>query len=63
MQVSLEGEVKGKTEALKLKKKLESDVNELEVHLDHANRNNAELQKSVKRVQQQLDVRFKRIKI
>ena len=56
MQASLEGESKGKNEALRLKKKLEGDVNELEVQLDHSNRNNADLQKQVKKFQQQLDV-------
>jgi hypothetical protein len=56
MQVSLDGEVKGKNEALKLKKKLEADINELEVQLDHANRNSGELQKNVKRLQQLVDV-------
>ena len=56
MQVSLDGEIKGKNEALKLKKKLEADINELEVQLDHANRNSGELQKNVKRLQQLVDV-------
>ena len=59
MQVSLDGEIKGKNEALKLKKKLETDANELEVQLDHANRNSGELQKNVKRLQQLVDVCFK----
>jgi myosin protein heavy chain len=57
MQVSLDGEIKGKNEALKLKKKLEADINELEVQLDHTNRNGGELQKNVKRLQQLVDVR------
>ena len=54
MQVSLEAEVKGKTESLRHKKKLESDVNTLEVSLDHANRVNADLQKTVKKLQQSI---------
>ena len=33
------------------KKKLESDINDLEVALDHANRTNADLQKTLKRIQ------------
>merc|ERR1719347_240438 len=44
MQASLEVESKGKAEALRLKKKLESDINELEIALDHANKANAEAQ-------------------
>ncbi len=59
MQASLEAESKGKNEAIRLKKKLEGDINELEVQLDHSNRSNSDLQKSVKRIQQQLDVCFK----
>merc|ERR1712055_343292 len=42
------------SEALRLKKKLESDINELEVSLDHANKANAEAHKSIKRYQAQL---------
>jgi len=54
MQASLEAEAKGKAEALRMKKKLESDINELEIALDHSNKANAEAQKSIKRYQQQL---------
>ncbi|XP_069700201.1 myosin heavy chain, muscle isoform X7 [Periplaneta americana] len=54
MQASLEAEAKGKAEALRLKKKLEADINELEIALDHANKANAESQKNIKRYQQQL---------
>ena len=38
MQASLEAEAKGRAEALRMKKKLEADINELEVALDHANK-------------------------
>merc|ERR1712029_938689 len=59
LQASLEGENKAKTEALRVKKKLETDINELEIALDHANKANAEAHKSVKRFQGQLrDVEF-----
>ncbi|XP_066261980.1 myosin heavy chain, muscle isoform X14 [Euwallacea similis] len=54
MQASLEAEAKGKAEALRMKKKLEADINELEIALDHANKANAEAQKTIKRYQQQL---------
>ncbi|OQR72717.1 myosin heavy chain [Tropilaelaps mercedesae] len=52
MQASLEAEAKGRAEALRLKKKLESDINELEIALDGANKANAEAQKTIKRYQQ-----------
>merc|ERR1711902_271184 len=37
MQSALESESKGKAEAIRMKKKLESDVSELEIALEHAN--------------------------
>lgn len=54
LQASLEAESRAKTEALRLKKKLETDINELEIALDHANKANAEAHKSIKRYQGQL---------
>eukprot|EP00095_Tigriopus_kingsejongensis_P006753 maker-scaffold544_size141056-snap-gene-0.37 protein:Tk06753 transcript:maker-scaffold544_size141056-snap-gene-0.37-mRNA-1 annotation:"myosin heavy muscle isoform x29" len=54
MQASLEAETRAKSEALRIKKKLESDINELEIALDHANKANAEAHKSIKRYQGQL---------
>ncbi|OXA50729.1 myosin heavy chain, muscle [Folsomia candida] len=54
MQASLEAESKGKQEALRVKKKLETDINELEIALDHANKTNAEASKTIKRYLQQL---------
>ncbi|XP_039753060.1 myosin heavy chain, muscle isoform X12 [Pararge aegeria] len=54
MQASLEAEAKGKAEALRMKKKLEADINELEIALDHANKANAEAQKNIKRYQGQI---------
>merc|ERR1712223_1814052 len=49
--VSLEAEQRSKGEALRIKKKLESDINELEIALDHANKANSEGQKAIKRYQ------------
>jgi len=40
LQASLDAESKGKAEALRVKKKLESDIHELEIGLDHANKVN-----------------------
>merc|ERR1712201_21728 len=48
---SLEAEQRAKSEALCIKKKLESDINELEIALDHANKANSEGQKAIKRYQ------------
>merc|ERR1711937_269036 len=45
---------RAKGEALRIKKKLEGEINELEIGLDHANKANAEGLKSVKRYQTQL---------
>ena len=51
LNASLEAEQRSKTEALRIKKKLESDINELEIALDHSNKANAEGQKAIKRYQ------------
>merc|ERR1719474_495723 len=51
---SLEAEQRAKAEALRIEKKLEGDINELEIGLDHANKANAEGLKAVKRYQVQL---------
>merc|ERR1712060_388846 len=53
-QASLETEQKAKAEALRIKKKLEGDINEFEIALDHANKANNEALKSIKRYQGQL---------
>merc|ERR1711881_189700 len=54
LAASLEAEQRAKGEALRIKKKLESDINELEIALDHANKANSEGQKAIKRYQGQL---------
>merc|ERR1712193_279011 len=46
MQMALEAESKGKVEALRMKKKLESDVLDLDTALEHANAANAESQRN-----------------
>jgi len=48
MQQALEIESKGKAEAVRMKKKLEADVSELDVSLEHANSANQETQKVIK---------------
>merc|ERR1712080_81080 len=54
MQATLEAEQRPKAEGLRVKKKLEGDINELEIALDHSNKANAEALKSIKRYQGQL---------
>merc|ERR1712141_545940 len=54
MQSALEAESKGKAEALRMKKKLESDVGGLEISLDHANAANVETQKVIKTYHQKI---------
>ena len=51
LQASLETEQRAKAEALRIKKKLEGEINELEIALDHANKANNEAHKSIKRYQ------------
>ena len=54
MQFAIEQESKSKAEALRIKKKLELDINELDSALDHANLSNAELQKNIKLYQDRI---------
>merc|ERR1719397_567000 len=51
---SIETEQRAKGEALRVKKQVDGDNNELEIGLDHANKANSEGLKSVKRYQNQL---------
>jgi len=53
LQASLETEQRNKSEGLRIKKKLESEINEYEIALDHANKVNNEALKSIKRYQGQ----------
>merc|ERR1712088_764118 len=54
MSASLEAEQKAKGEALRIKKQLEGEINELEIGLDSANKANSEGLKAIKRYQGQL---------
>ncbi|NXR98807.1 MYSS protein, partial [Oxylabes madagascariensis] len=45
MQGVLDAEIRSRNEALRLKKKMEGDLNEMEIQLSHANRQAAEAQK------------------
>ncbi|XP_041094582.1 myosin-7-like [Polyodon spathula] len=50
LQTSLESETRSRNEALRLKKKMEGDLNEMEIQLSQANRQAAESQKQLKSV-------------
>eukprot|EP00062_Callorhinchus_milii_P011011 gi/632956496/ref/XP_007893985.1/ PREDICTED: myosin-15 isoform X2 [Callorhinchus milii] len=54
MQAALDAEAKSRNEALRLKKKMEGDLNEMELQLNHANRQAAESLKNVRYLQAQL---------
>merc|ERR1719234_130473 len=56
MQASLENETRAKGEAIRQKKKLEADMNELSIALEHANGSNTESQVTIKKYQQQIKV-------
>merc|ERR1719412_209702 len=51
MQSALETESKGKVEAIRMQKKLEADVNELDTALEHAN---ADTKKTIKKYHEQI---------
>uniref|UniRef100_S4RKQ9 Myosin tail domain-containing protein n=1 Tax=Petromyzon marinus TaxID=7757 RepID=S4RKQ9_PETMA len=54
LQTALEAETRSRNEALRIKKKMEGDLNEMEIQLSHANRSASEAQKQLKMVQSQL---------
>ena len=56
LQSSLEAECRSRNEALRLKKKMEGDLNEMEIQLSQANRQAAEAQKQLKSVHAHLKV-------
>ena len=56
LQTSLDAETRSRNEALRVKKKMEGDLNEMEIQLSHANRLAAEAQKQVKSLQSLLKV-------
>ncbi|XP_051904409.1 myosin-2-like [Hippocampus zosterae] len=54
IQTNLDAEVRSRNDALRVKKKMEGDLNEMEIQLSHANRQAAEAQKQLRNVQVQL---------
>uniref|UniRef100_A0A8I5NDB5 Myosin-7 n=1 Tax=Papio anubis TaxID=9555 RepID=A0A8I5NDB5_PAPAN len=51
LQTSLDAETRSRNEALRVKKKMEGDLNEMEIQLSHASRMAVEAQKQVKSLQ------------
>ena len=57
LQTSLDAETRSRNEALRVKKKMEGDLNEMEIQLSHANRIASEAQKHLKVAQAHLKVK------
>lgn len=60
IQATLDAEVRSRNDALRVKKKMEGDLNEMEIQLSHANRQAAEAQKQLRSIQGQLKVSCRR---
>ncbi|TWW70437.1 Myosin-2 Myosin heavy chain 2 [Takifugu flavidus] len=54
IQATLDAEVRSRNDALRVKKKMECDLNEMEIQMSHANRQAAEAQKQLRNIQGQL---------
>ncbi|XP_054614444.1 myosin heavy chain, fast skeletal muscle-like [Dunckerocampus dactyliophorus] len=54
MQATLDAEVRSRNDALRMKKKMDGDLNEMEIQLSHANRQATEAMKQLRNVQGQL---------
>ena len=61
MQASLDVEIKSRADAVRAKKKMESQLNDTELQLDHANKNLQEQLKLVRKLQVTIKVRFRLI--
>lgn len=61
MQATLDAEARAKNEAVRLRKKMEGDLNEMEIQLSHANRQAAEFQKLGRQLQAQIKVGCQRV--
>lgn len=57
MQSMLDAEIRSRNDALRLKKKMEGDLNEMEIQLCHSSRQLTETQKHLRAVQGQFKVR------
>lgn len=57
MQSALDAETRSKNDAMRIRKKMETDLNEMEIQLSHANRQAAEAQKQLRNMQAHLKVK------
>lgn len=58
MQSALDAETRSKNDAMRIRKKMETDLNEMEIQLSHANRQAAEGQKQLRNIQAHLKVEY-----
>ena len=56
LQNTLDAETRSRNDATRMKKKMEGDLNEMEIQLSHANRQAAEATKQLRNLQTQLKV-------
>ena len=56
LQSALDSETRSRNEAVRLKKKMDGDLNEMEIQLAHANRQAAEAHRQLRNLQCQLKV-------
>lgn len=56
LQATLDAETRSRNDAFRTKKKMEGDLNEMEIQLGHANRQAAEATKQLRNLQTQLKV-------
>ncbi|XP_063328510.1 myosin-1B-like [Pelmatolapia mariae] len=54
LQITLDAETRSRNDAVRMKKKMEGDLNEMEIQLGHANRQAAEATKQLRNLQTQL---------
>lgn len=59
MQSALDAEIRSKNDTMRIRKKMETDLNEMEIQLSHANRQAAEAQKQLRNMQAHLKVKDK----
>lgn len=58
MQSTLDAEIRSRNDALRIKKKMEGDLNEMEIQLNHANRQAAEAIRNLRNTQGILKVHW-----
>lgn len=58
MQSALDAEMRSKNDTIRIRKKMETDLNEMEIQLSHANRQAAEAQKQLRNIQSHLKVEY-----